>query len=407
MPTDKVIFDSLTQKSITPIKQKTKPSIDRTLAYQLLGEKTKDGEPRFTTKYIMRVLHCSSRAIRMLRKEMLDKGIVSKETVDMEKLDKAQRDFDTECKEVMGYSFIEWLKSKQKKGLTIFNFCQKVWAEVWDKPFLYDVKDRNKQVGDELARLFIKKFGDDAQRIRDRKTRIRRFFDFMGREDINNRHLTMTRSRDLKLTKEVPEICFTDFPVKLDLAIAEMNKALGSEAELVIKLKLCTQMRTGALERELWGIRCKETNHSYIIMQNEDEYAFKVTAKMNEIWVISWIPKEVRKDLFKLYQSRNKGDKLFKIDVNTVRKTWKSITSSVGLPPLSLHDLRKVSITWFYIMGLPLEEATRINVGWRDLNTARDSYLQFKQAIKKDQRVAYRNNIPQWFKEGLDQYLND
>lgn len=57
-------------------------------------------------------------------------------------------------------------------------------------------------------------------------------------------------------------------------------------------------------------------------------------------------------------------------------------------------------------MGIPLEIATTLNVGWKDLSTARDHYLELRAFLKKSARHAYRVNISEWYKEGLDEYTN-
>ena len=72
---------------------------------------------------------------------------------------------------------------------------------------------------------------------------------------------------------------------------------------------------------------------------------------------------------------------------------------------LKLHDIRKVALTWLWIMGISLEVATTLNVGWKDLNTARKHYLHLRGLLKNSSRETYRANIPSWFREGLEEYL--
>ena len=55
-------------------------------------------------------------------------------------------------------------------------------------------------------------------------------------------------------------------------------------------------------------------------------------------------------------------------------------------------------------MGVPLEVAVNLNVGWKDTNTALSNYLDVKKVLRKSKRTAYRENIPEWFKEGLDDF---
>ncbi len=48
--------------------------------------------------------------------------------------------------------------------------------------------------------------------------------------------------------------------------------------------------------------------------------------------------------------------------------------------------------------------AVNLNVGWKDTNTALSNYLDVKKVLRKSKRTAYRDNIPEWFKEGLDDF---
>jgi len=75
-----------------------------------------------------------------------------------------------------------------------------------------------------------------------------------------------------------------------------------------------------------------------------------------------------------------------------------------GLPPLRLHDLRKTSITWLWILGVPLEIASELNVGWTTLNVVKRHYLDMRKHIKRSEREKYADNIPDWFKDGLSEY---
>lgn len=383
-----------------------RPPVDRERGYNLIISQIKTGKP--STQAICRILQCADRTVRKLRREVIDKGLAEEKT-DIQKAmeDRSNVDFDSEAKEVTGMSFAEWLKSIRISWRPCFNFCEKVWREDWGKPSLFEMANVNSQVADQKALTFKNKYQADAKSVRAKKVLIRRLFTFLRREDVNDRLLKLDASRDLRANREVPEITFTDFPKKLEKAIELMGNRL-SDGDLLIKLKLVSLMRTGKGEKELWGIRCKEPNHTYLIMKSEDEFTFQILAKKNEKWTISWIPKEIRHDLYGLYQSREVGSKLFTLNVNTVREIWKDCCKEAGIEqPMILHDLRKVCLTWLYVMGLPLEYATRLNVGWKDLNTARDHYLQFRQALRKDIKLEYRKNIPEWFKEGLDQYIEE
>jgi hypothetical protein len=69
--------------------------------------------------------------------------------------------------------------------------------------------------------------------------------------------------------------------------------------------------------------------------------------------------------------------------------------------------MRKISITWLFVMGVPLELAVMINVGWREMSTPQKHYLHMRTLLKKSDRRAYRENIPEWYKDGLDEYIED
>lgn len=68
------------------------------------------------------------------------------------------------------------------------------------------------------------------------------------------------------------------------------------------------------------------------------------------------------------------------------------------------HDLRKTSITWLFVCGIPLELAVDINVGWKDLRPQKGHYLQTRDLLKKTARAEYSASIPDWYKEGLEEY---
>jgi len=379
-----------------------RPKLDRELGYRLLADEK-------STPYIRRALHCSARSVRMLRKEMRDKNIVSKAQVDYSKLDQASRNLEDEILEVMGTSFLEWLKRHRVAATRYFNKAKEAW-EFWGKPNIYILKDQNEKLGDQLLEKYVAQFCSDPVNSRTAKSLIRPLLIFLGRKDLCDRYLTVTESRDPRNMREVSEVTFTDFPLLLEKAIALLRERMGEKAELLIKLKIITMLRTGSekANKELFGIKVKETNHTYLIMKSQDEWDFRILAKRNEKWVISWIPSEIRALLFKHYQATEKGAYLFgDIDVNVLRKTWGDCCLRAGLPELILHDMRKIGITWLYTLGIPLEVATDINVGWRDLNTAKRFYVQFRKVIKREQRDAYRANIPKWFNEGLEEFFDE
>ena len=392
--TDSQIFQTA---RLSANHDKGRPKVNRDLAAQLITA-------GYSTRRIMQVLKCKSRTVRLIRQEMKAAGVQSPH-LDEAYLDKVAVDFEDEASRAMGFSFSEWLKSKRSNWRKVFNFCQKVWTQAWDKPSLVLVKDRNQSLADELALKFMATFGEDKERIRDRKKLIRYLFAFLGREDINNRHLTMTISRDPIPIREVPELSMPNFPTRLNEAFIKIEDAMGEEVATALKLKVCSQMRTGEGMRELMGLQCGANGHSYLIMTSHEDWRMKITGKGNESWTITWLPLEVRLRLWRIYLARKHGDKLFRFNINKVRLAWRSITEQIVGIPMSLHDLRKVSLTWLWALGIPLEIATTFNVGWRDLNTARDHYLQYRRLLRGEDRRRYAEQIPDWFKEGLQEYV--
>jgi hypothetical protein len=240
----------------------------------------------------------------------------------------------------------------------------------------------------------------------DRKKKIRYFFRFIGRQDLNDLHLSMTKSKDPINKRDIPAITDMTFPSKIDQLIASITEKLGKEYGLAIRFKLVTMMRTGnrKTEREFLGLK-RDTGKSWISFENEDRFKGKILAKGREEWGLDWIPKDIRKEVYELYLTRKQGDFLFNIDEKQLLKAMRQICPTLGLPILRLHDLRKVTITWFWSFGIDLSIATELNVGWKDLNTAKDHYLTIGDLLRRTDRKIYRDNIPAWFKEGLDEYL--
>ncbi len=56
-------------------------------------------------------------------------------------------------------------------------------------------------------------------------------------------------------------------------------------------------------------------------------------------------------------------------------------------------------------MGVPFHKTAKLNVGWADLNTLDRNYNQVSSAMRKSDAEKYRANIPEWFKEELEEYI--
>ncbi len=376
-----------------------RPALNRDLARRLFLA-------GFTPSKVAKKLGCHPKTAQRIRRELEESGDLEKE--ERQDLSIVQADFDDECRMAIGISYINWLKGKTVKSQRIFNFCQRTWVKVWGRPSLVVVaKDRDSPLGDQLCQKFIDVFGEDKARIRGRKKLIRYLFRFLGRQDLCDRFLTMTKSRDPREIKKLPEIEFPDFPLKLDQVLDSLNH--DPQKKTALRFKICTQMRTGkaSADRGLMGMKVGGGSPSWLIMNDPDSFRGGVKEKANRDWRITWIPKPIRDELYKICEDRKPGESLFNFDINEIRREFKKLTKKIIGRAMTLHDLRKVSITWLYICRVPLERATMLNVGWDDLNTPRDHYLQIGDLMKKSERLAYLENIPDWFKEGLDEYARE
>lgn len=382
-----------------------RPQKDRALLMQLIRE-------GYSTRYIKRVFKplggVSNSTIYRAKKELEEAGEL-KEQKRIEELERVGVDFEVEIKAACnGLSFYDWLhqRCKRQGARRIFNFCKRTWESIWNRPSVYLMKDSNDPTGAQCCDAFLKFYGEDEKRIRSRKKQIRFLFRFLGRQDLNDLYLTMSVSRDPIAKREIPAITNMDFPIKLNKMIEAVSANLGEEYGTALRFKLVTMMRTGnrKAEREFLGLK-KDTGKSWLSFENEDRFKGKVLAKRNEEWGIDWIPSEVRKGLYAIYQQRAEGEPIFDLNRSKLSREVKKACKALGLPALKLHDLRKVTITWFWAFGIDLSIATELNVGWKDLNTAKEHYLTIGDLIRRTDRQVYRDNIPEWFKDGLEEYL--
>lgn len=394
--TDKEIFGE-----DVPLRVPTdgRPRINRDLARRLF-------QAGFTPAQVSKHLDCHVKTARRIRRELEEAGELNAEDRTTQP-DIVSADFDEECNRATGFSFAEWLKNKTVAHRYFFLFCRRTWEKIWDRPSLVLVKDHELQLGDQLCMKFLEVFGEDKKRIRYRKKLIRFLFRFLGRHDLCDRHLTMTKSRDPISVRRIPEIELNDFPIKYAKAIERLEGRYGWEMALALKLKTVSQMRTGNRKKEtgIMGIRVGSGSQSYFVANGPDDISLHVLEKQREEWDITWIPGPIRQDLWDLYQKREPGDPLFSFKVQGLRDAFKELTAEKVGVELRLHDARKISITWLYVCGVPLEIATLLNVGWKDLNTVRDHYLQLRGLLKNSMKLKYRENIPDWFKEGLEEYI--
>lgn len=399
--TDKEIFgDDEPDRILNGNSKGGAPRINRDLARRLF-------QAGFKPSQVAKKLSCHVVTARKIRKELEAKGQLTSELRE-EGLNMVQADFDDECRMAVGVSFADWLKGRTKEHRRIFNFCERTWRQVWGRPSLVIAKDSDNKLGDQLCVKYLEKFGEDEDRIRVRKKLIRNLFRFLGRRDLCDRYLTMTDSRDPRNIKRVPAIEMEDFPPHVELMLQALGE-IDPEYQIASELKIVGQFRTGdrKAHRGLMGLRVGAEGDSYFFMTGPNSFRCHVLEKMREEWDITWIPQTLRVKLWELYQTREVGEPLFSFRLSEYRKAVKAMTLKYIGVEMVPHDLRKISITWLFVMGVPLELAVEINVGWKDMNTPRVHYLHMRKLLKKSERKAYRDNIPEWYKEGLDEYTEE
>ena len=393
--TDKEIFGEDTEIRIST---KGRPKVNEDLVRRLL-----DGK-KYTPAQIAKRLDCHPETIRRIRRRLEKEGTLEAPERNGTK-GLVEADFDTECESAMGISFLGWLTAKRKKPRGVFNFCRRTWDHVWGKPSLVRVTDRDDPLGRQLCLKFLETF-DDKGRSRGRKKHIRQLFIFLDRRGLCDQFLTMSQSRDPRPVRKVPEINSPMFPAKIGMAINAMTQ-INELYGLMCRFKKASQCRTGNRkeERGLLGIRVGSQSKSYISMDDADHFQIEISEKMGEEWAVSWLPKKVRDELWEHYKTLKNGDYLFPIPVRKFRNDFGDMTEKHCGVRLIPHDLRKISLTWLYVSGVRLEVATRINVGWKDLSTADRHYVNLGAMLRTSIQKEYSANIPEWFKDGLDDYI--
>lgn len=390
-------------------KKAGRPRINRSLVIRNLKAKDNAGLPLYTKSQIARLMNCTPKTINRIYNEAIEAGTLKPEDFKLKAIGIVEADFDSECLRAKGLSFLEWLGTRfENKGaaMTYFNFCSKIWEKVFDSCDLTILADQKHHLGDQMALKFVTEFQEDKARMRARLKQIRFLFRFLGRGDLNDKHLKMSNSKHPRAKRKVPEISNTNFPMIYTECEDRVRAILGNEAVLDLRLKIVTQMRTGSTkaEKEFYGIHKGTETKTYLNMVDADEYQFHVLAKKSEEWDIIWMPEDVRIALFERYQKLERGDRVAHTAMKKFRDTWGDVTEEIIGRRLILHDLRKISLTWLYVMGVPLEVATQLNVGWKDLSTAHSHYIDIKRVLRKSYRREYAENIPEWFKEGLEDF---
>ena len=367
---------------------------------------------QYTKVEIARSLKCDESSIRNIEKELLESGeLVYDEDKQADFMDTVAIDFDEECIRARGLSFYDWLKGSTVKYRNLFNTNRRWWKEILRSPSLVRMADQTSNFGAQKVQIWVKWANTDLKRRRRTKKQFRYLMRFLGRRDLCDLFLKLDDSRDPREVSKHPEISLPGFPIKVQNAIDEVEK-VNYDMATALMFKLVSQMRTGLIaiygqegdDRGLYGMK-KGGGTSYFIIE-DGAFRSEVLEKRRTEWTISWIPKEVLRRMTDLYNRTDEGDYLFasKFTLRQWRKAWDDATEKHLGRKYKLHDTRKFGITWLYAMDIPLERAVEINAGWKDLNTPKRHYLEYDKLMKLSERVAYQKAIPEWFKDGLEEY---
>lgn len=388
-----------------------RPQADRDLVIRNMKLKDNFGRPRYTDRQLADMAGCSKRTIRRIREEAIEMGLLDSDEVSQARaLGVVEADLDLECERAIGYKFTDWLYTRFKnksQAKTVFNYTAEIWETLWDKCSLVEMADMSSQLADQNAIKFVNHINDERGSSRANLKKIRFIFRFLNRKDIADKNLRMDNTKNPRSKRRVPEISQIEFGQKWQEIEDLVVKELGEVARLMMRFKICTQMRTGDKkdEREFYGIRKGSESRSYLFMESADRYQSTIFAKKSEEWSLLWLPKWVKDNLWEHYQTIPRGETLWSIsDVRFRRALGKASRKVLGRT-LILHDLRKISLTWLYACGVPLEVCVMMNVGWKDLSTAFRHYIEVKNFLRGSVRLEYASNIPEWFKEGLDDFI--
>lgn len=386
-----------------------RPAIDEDLILRNMKLTDNNGVRLYTDRQLASMAGCTARSIRRYRKKFLDAGLLDEIDQDKKGIGAIEAELDAECIRAMGHSFHDWLHTRYKRessAHTTFNFCSKVWDQVWEKPSLVEFTKRQSNVADICSVKFLEAFGDDKKRIRTRISTISFLYRFLDRESVRKKHMRMDTAKHPKPTRRVSEISSIEFGLQYQEIEDMVCRKLGEEARLMLRFKIASQMRTGDLEdnRELFGLRHDSQGQNYIKFLNDDQYVGHIYAKRSEEWDLIWLPQWVKDHLKAHLENVPLGEPVWSVSKADLRRVFGAASKKVTGRRLILHDCRKISVTWLYVLGVPAEVACMINVGWLDVGTAFKHYLDAKRLLRGSFKEEYGANIPEWFKEGLDDF---
>jgi hypothetical protein len=199
----------------------------------------------------------------------------------------------------------------------------------------------------------------------------------------------------LMKSNEFPKI-WQDIKAKcLEITPAELRP----EMEFVLTVKPAIGARTGsAITRKgLWGTKIGDEERtqyglaSYIQIVGK-EFHWTLNEKGNEIWEINFLDTSVYSYIYNYVKQRKKGEFLLShLTEAHANQYLRQACEALEYEPLRLHDMRKMYVSFLVKAGIPLEQAIRLNVGWKDIGTAYKHYLIFVDLGEKQE--LYRRNM--------------
>lgn len=162
--------------------------------------------------------------------------------------------------------------------------------------------------------------------------------------------------------------------------LCEKYRVDPEEWEFIVDVKTASGIRTGdrRAERELWGTKCGKDSGKSFVYKFGDSIYWHVFAKKRELWDITLLPKELWNRIRTILEKRKEGEYLISTDKKYARIILKEACRKIGIPELTLHDLRHIYATWQVKSGQKLEYLADLNVGWRDVNTLKGIYLEIE-----------------------------
>lgn len=185
--------------------------------------------------------------------------------------------------------------------------------------------------------------------------------------------------------RQIPMLLLKDFPDLFRNIIAEARKISENEREadeidLILIIKSQTGIRTGnrRFEQGLWGTKIAEGLSKLEVYGND--FTWVVSEKKEEVWQIGFKTKKLVEKITNFINKYRlqKGDYLISISEDRANKLLHKACDNLNLSRLNLHDCRKIYVSFLVRSKIHLESAIRLNVGWKDLNTANKHYLMFQ-----------------------------